>query len=321
VNVDSSLNAISLFSGGAGLDLGIRMAVPGCRVVAYVEREAYACEVLASRMEEGRLDSAPIWTDVTTFDGKPFSGLVDLVFGGFPCQDISVAGKRAGIDGERSGLWSEFARIVREVGPSYVFVENVAALLVRGIDRVLGDLAALGFDAEWEIVSAADAGAVHLRERVFILAHARRLGIDGLQPIGLAERSRSPVLGGGSETLGYANGARRQGAWRDDGSRPGTGGNALADTDGHGLQGSDVLQQRRPGIRGGSSESVPFPPGPDDSEAWRRYLEEHPSLEPALRRGADGMANRLDRLRLLGNGVVPQQAALALGELAARIGG
>lgn len=168
------MNVLSLFSGIAGLDLGIKIAVPEARVICHVEFDAYCRRVLLARMSDGSLDPCPIHGDVRTFDGRPWRGVVDCIAGGFPCQDISNAGRRAGIGGERSGLWSEFARLVGEIRPRYVFVENVSALLVRGVDRVLGDLAALGYDAEWLCLSAAAVGAPHLRKRVFILAHAGR---------------------------------------------------------------------------------------------------------------------------------------------------
>lgn len=120
------------------------------------------------------------WPDVPKFNdvrecGKHNLERVDLIAGGFPCQDISNAGKRAGIDGSRSGLWSEFHRIICELRPRYVLVENVAALLVRGMGRVLGDLAASGYDAEWDVLSARQFGALHLRERVFIFAYDRQM--------------------------------------------------------------------------------------------------------------------------------------------------
>ena len=151
-NVDSSeFNSISLFSGGGGLDMGLELAGVARRVVAFVEREAYAVELLASRMETGHLDPAPIFTDVTSFDGRPFRGLVGVVAGGFPCQDISNAGKRAGIGGARSGLWKEYVRILDEVRPGLVAIENVAALRTRGLEVVLSDLASLGFNAEWAL--------------------------------------------------------------------------------------------------------------------------------------------------------------------------
>lgn len=178
MNVDlPAFNVLSLFSGCGGLDYGLAMGRASesrpTRTVCYVEREAYAVQVLAARMEEGKLGAAPIWSDVTTFDGQPWRGVVDCITGGFPCTDISNAGKREGIvKGNRSGLWFEYARIVGEVRPEYVFIENVAALVKRGLDIVLRDLDEMGYNAEWAVHSAAEAGAPHRRERLFILAYA-----------------------------------------------------------------------------------------------------------------------------------------------------
>lgn len=127
---------------------------------------------------------------------------VDVVCGGFPCQDISNAGKRAGIEGERSGLWSEYARIIRELRPQYVVVENVAALRIRGLDVVLGDLANLGYDAEWSVLSACAVGAPHTRERLFILAYR-----DGIGGTGLVEAVDSGAAGSWGPRGGDASAA------------------------------------------------------------------------------------------------------------------
>lgn len=162
---------MALFAGAGGGILAGKIL--GWRTVCAVERDPYAARVLLVRQRDRSLPYFPIWDDVRTFDGRPWRGIVDVVSGGFPCQDISVAGKGAGITGERSGLWSEFARIIREVGPRYVFVENSAALTVRGLGTVLGDLAAMGFDAEWGVLSAAQVGAWHKRERIWIVAESR----------------------------------------------------------------------------------------------------------------------------------------------------
>jgi len=119
----------------------------------------------------------PIWDDIRTLDGKPWRGLVDIVAGGFPCQDISCAGKGAGIEGERSGLWGEMARVIREIRPRYAFVENSPMLTVRGLGRVLGDLAEIGYDARWGVLGANSVGAPHKRDRIWIraeLANATR---------------------------------------------------------------------------------------------------------------------------------------------------
>lgn len=165
------LSAISLFSGAGGLDLAAKWA--GIRTVAYCEWEPFAQAVLIERIKDGGLHDAPIWDDVKTFDGKPFSGKVDFMLGGFPCQDLSSAGIRRGIrGGDRSSLWWEYARIIREVGPRFVFVENVSGLLVAGnLGIVLGDLADLGYDAIWFMLPACSVGAPHERERVFVIAY------------------------------------------------------------------------------------------------------------------------------------------------------
>ena len=122
---------MALFAGIGGIELGLKLAIPGYRTVCYVEREIYAAATLVARMEDEAICEAPVWSDVSTFDGKPWRGTVDLISGGFPCTDISLAGRGAGIDGAASGLWSEYARIIREVEPRFVFVENVPALTSR----------------------------------------------------------------------------------------------------------------------------------------------------------------------------------------------
>ena len=160
------MNELALFAGAGGGILGGNML--GWRTVCAVEFEPYAASVLAQRQNDGLLPPFPIWDDVRTFDGKPWRGLVDVVSGGFPCQDISAAGKGAGIAGERSGLWGEMARIICEVRPRYVFVENSPMLVSRGLERVLGDLAAMGYNAEWGVLGADAAGALHKRDRIWI---------------------------------------------------------------------------------------------------------------------------------------------------------
>lgn len=147
----------------------------GWRTVCAVERDAYAASVLAQRQNDGLLRPFPIWSDVTSFDGRPWRGIVDVVSGGFPCQDISPAGTQLGLEGERSGLWSEFFRIVGEVRPFFVFIENSSALITRGLDRVLADLASIGFDARWSHLSASQLGACHDRSRTWIVAYAAEI--------------------------------------------------------------------------------------------------------------------------------------------------
>jgi DNA (cytosine-5)-methyltransferase 1 len=160
-----SLTHLSLFSGIGGIDLAAHWA--GFQTVAFCEQNKFCQQVLGKHWP-----GVPIYDDVRTLSSKSLGpGRIDLISGGFPCQDLSIAGKRFGIEGTRSGLWSEFARLIGEIRPKYVLVENVAALLDRGMGRVLGDLAALGYDAEWEVISACSAGAPHMRERLFIVAY------------------------------------------------------------------------------------------------------------------------------------------------------
>lgn len=168
---------MALFSGVGRLERAAHLVLGArYRTVCHVERDAYAAAVLVARMEDKALGTAPIWDDVSTFDGFRWRGLVDIISGGFPCQDISDAGARKGIrEGKRSGLWFQYARIIGEMGPRYAWVENVGALNRRGLDIVLGSLADLGFDAEWITLRASDVGAAHGRKRLFILAHSRRI--------------------------------------------------------------------------------------------------------------------------------------------------
>jgi DNA (cytosine-5)-methyltransferase 1 len=167
------MNELALFAGAGGGILGGKLL--GWRTVCAVEWEQYPACVLAARQNDGLLPPFPIWDDVQTFDGKPWRGIVDVISGGFPCQDISAAGKGAGIDGERSGMWKEMARIIHEVRPKLVFVENSPMLTHRGLGTVLGDLAKLGFDAEWGVLGASDIGAKHHRKRIWIVARQQEV--------------------------------------------------------------------------------------------------------------------------------------------------
>jgi DNA (cytosine-5)-methyltransferase 1 len=171
------VNELALFAGAGGGILGGHLL--GWRTVCAVEFDPYARDVLVARQNDGCLPPFPIWDDVRTFDGRPWRGVVDVVSGGFPCQDISQAGTTnglKGLDGERSGLWSEMRRIIHEVRPRFVLVENSPMLTIRGLGVILGELAALGFDAAWGVFSAADVGARHERERMWIVAESNQVG-------------------------------------------------------------------------------------------------------------------------------------------------
>lgn len=173
-SITESHNELHLFAGAGGGILGGILL--GHRPVCAVEIEPYARQILIQRQRDGVLPWFPVWDDVRTFDGKPWRGIVDTLCGGFPCQDISAAGRGAGLDGERSGLWAEMRRVISEVSPRYVFVENSPMLTLRGLGRVLGDLASMGYNARWGVLGAIDAGAPHERDRIWILADS---GKDG----------------------------------------------------------------------------------------------------------------------------------------------
>jgi DNA (cytosine-5)-methyltransferase 1 len=200
------MNELALFAGAGGGILGGHLL--GWRTVCAVERDAYAAQVLAQRQTDGALRPFPIWSDVCTFDGRPWRGVVDVVSGGFPCQDISSSGTGTGLNGERSGLWREMVRIIRDVDPEWVFVENSPMLAARGLSTVLADLAALRFDAEWDVFSAADLGADHLRERMWIVAHSHKvMGAPRPRPV---EQPRQPA----DAAWGYAHmPSDREGRW------------------------------------------------------------------------------------------------------------
>lgn len=266
------MNELHLFAGAGGGILGGQLL--GHRCVCAVEREPYAQAVLVARQNDGTFPPFPIWDDVCTFDGKPWRGLVDVVCGGFPCQDISVAGSGAGLDGERSGLWSEMARIIGEVRPKYAFIENSPALVTRGLDRVLSDLAEMGFDARWGVVSAADVGAPHRRERIWILANSNMRQRNGSE---LALRTGRNAA--------------------DDGCKD------VADSASIGQQGS------RECIYAGNSEADRKRQAGNDFDV--RQLREWPA-EPGLGRVVNGMAHRTHRLKAIGNGQVSRVAATAL---------
>jgi DNA (cytosine-5)-methyltransferase 1 len=324
---------VALFAGGGGLELGLSLALgTDYRPVAYVERECTSAAVLAANMERGWLDKAPVWDDVTTFTGDVVSPLVDnidIVTAGFPCQPWSVAGQRKGTDDER-WLWPLIFRLVREIRPRSIFLENVPGLLHGGIEHVLGDLASVGFDAEWTSVRASDVGAPHRRERVFILgitsSSGRSSGSDRereheVRDNGNGSPSEDQQLRGvgqsgaseGSEALADTDhGDRGQ---RDTGTevseravnRPAISERGVDDSDNQGLQRWGRYSRR-------GDEWLAWPPGPSDYDAWERVDERFYPAKPDVRGVANGLARglaRADKLRILGNGVVPQQAALA----------
>lgn len=191
------INGLDLFSGIGGLTLALQEWVSP---IAYCEIEPYAQGVLASRMSEGKLPIAPIWDDVRTLSASILPIKPDIIYGGFPCQDISVAGRGKGLAGERSGLYFEISRLIEECQPRFVFLENVPAIRTRGLDVVIKDLADQGYDLRWTDLSAAEVGANHKRNRWWLLAYRNRgdrraLQRGGVQSqISTTERSGSSVI-------------------------------------------------------------------------------------------------------------------------------
>jgi DNA (cytosine-5)-methyltransferase 1 len=266
----------SLFAGIGGMDLGLERAGLECRW--QVEIDDYCRRVLAKHWPD-----VPKHDDVKTFPPQgtqPEDWHVDLIAGGFPCQDTSNAGKRAGIDGARSGLWSEFKRIIRLLRPRLVLVENTPGLLSRGLGRVLGDLAEIGYDAEWDCLPAAALGAPHLRDRVFILAYP-----DGQRPAMRRASSIAPSQGDGGQ-----NQRRRRGG--DPGQKRLGGAGQIAAVLPH-PESRCARQLRRIESTEGSKE------------AWGLPWAEGESRIPRV---ADGVPARMDRLERIGNAVVPQVA-------------
>lgn len=321
-----SLRVLSLCSGGGGLELGLRLALPAARVVCYVEREAFCVDHLAEAMEAGTMDPAPVWSDLTTFRGRPWCGAVDCVIGGFPCQPVSTAGKRLAQQDER-WLWPHIARILREVRPWLVFLENVPGLLVRGFGDVLGSLAEFGFDAEWGVYSAAECGAPHLRKRLFVLAGQGNSMDDAL--CGRYGRSDEAVCAGRHSavdaSVGDTTGLQLQGQPSTGADKAGSAGVGDPDNQRQLQQGWSVAHERR--WAGDADEGVAdsnWPPRPDDGAGWAEVLRMQPGLAPATQscvcRVADGSSSRMDHLRMLGNGVVPVVAAVAFMDLAMRGG-
>jgi len=270
------LRLLDTFSGIGGFSYAAEHLVGGYQTVAFVEREPFCQSILRKHWPD-----VPIYDDITTFTPEP--GSADVICGGFPCQDISTAGKQAGIkEGTRSGLFYELMRVVRTVQPSYVVMENVSAILANGLDTVLGTLAEAGFDAEWACIPASAVGACHQRDRWWLVAYSTQLLSHGSQ----RQYDREPS-GQAVSQLGNSDGT------------------AIANANDTRSQGWEPILLRQ--------HTVQWTAGAGDSRSgrlnadWRAYVS-----EPVLRRGDDGLSGRVDRLRALGNAVVPQVAAIPL---------
>ena len=297
------MRVLDLFSGIGGFSLGLERA--GMQTVAFCEIDPYCRKVLTKHWPD-----VPVYDDVRTLtaarlvadaessgcrtgrtrrsnpsgEGQPISERplqIDVICGGFPCQDLSYAGKGAGLKGERSGLWTEYARIIGEVRPRFVIVENVAALLSRGLGDVLGDLAALGYDAEWHCIPASAVGAPHRRDRVWIVADAARL-----QPGWQEQRPKRQRAGASSQPVNMADADRpRLEGWLGESLR-------------------QCAEQRFVGVG-----DTPVSNADSQSPGWiaEPWCEHgHWLIEPDVGRVANGIPQRVDRLKALGNAVVPQ---------------
>ena len=268
------MNELALFAGAGGGILGGHLL--GWRTVCAVEWEPYPASVLVARQNEGTLPAFPIWDDVQTFDGKPWRGRVDVISGGFPCTDISCAGKGAGIDGESSSMWGHMARIISEVRPKHVFVENSPLLVGRGLTRVLGNLAEMGYGAKWGVLGAHHVAAPHQRDRIWIVADSSELqrNVDNIDQE--VSGTQVPKFRGGGSEGDVSNSISERGCGRDS----------------EGQDAANAGELRRGA--GGDPRGVGY---------W--------DTEPSVGRVANGVACRVDRLRAIGNGQVPQVAALA----------
>ena len=322
------MNELHLFAGAGGGILAGQLL--GHRTVCAVEWEPYAQAVLVARQNDGTFPPFPIWDDVQTFDGRPWNGIVDIVAGGFPCQDISVAGNGAGLDGERSGMWHHMARIICEVRPRYVLVENSPALTSRGLGRVLADLAALGFDAQWGVLGASDVGAPHKRERIWIVAdaagHACNVGFEFQVQRRRAGQTEQIRLGSGKCGVADADSLRQlqpQGGECNQWGRPCYGCGYVFDHERLGLygcpncEGEDVPDTDSDSVQGLESEAPTGGHGrPAGLHGRARILPPWPTdpadaPESGLGRVVNGLAHRSHRLKAIGNGQVPRVAAAA----------
>jgi len=264
------LNGLSLFSGGGIGELAFKYTIPNYRTVGYVDNDEYCCKVIEARIKDGILDDAPIWqVDIREFNRKIaqiYKGKVDCISGGFPCQPFSVAGRQLGEADERN-MWPATIEAIRIIRPTYIFLENVPALLAHEyIRRIFGDLAESGYDCEWDVVSAAFVGAPHLRKRLWILAYAESEGLEGRQENDGREVDRREWGAMGNEFRPVCQ--------------------DVADTSSDRMEGAESVCEM-----GETAQSIRY--------SWW-------SVEPDVGRVAHGVANRVDRLKTLGNGWVPQ---------------
>jgi len=314
------LNGLALCAGYGGLEIGIERVFPEYRTVCYVEGEAFAASHIVKKMEEGRMDNAPIWSNVRTFDGKPWRGKVDIISGGFPCQPYSGAGKQMGKDDPRD-LWLDFVRIIGEVRPGFIFLENVPNIVKWRLNEIVLDLDLLGYNAAWCVVAASNVGAPHRRKRWFLFAvlDSERDGFgqssskedsDRVNKRGKMEGSQSKAFGSVDPD---SNNTRKRPTGRTvfKENRPNFSRvcSKIPNTDSKRLERKTTSGLRRKGLFSTST----------GCGGYGREFEEWWKVEPGMGRLVDGATDWVDRIRILGNGVVPQQAAYALQILGERL--
>ena len=334
----SDYNVLSICSGVGGLDLSLQISVHNAVTVCHVEREAQAAAVLEARMEDGSLHQAPVWSDLSSFDGKPWRGLVDCIISGDPCQPNSVAGSRLGAADDRF-LIDQLIRVIDEVRPSRVFRENVTGNADGQLAALVPSLERMGYSVTAGIFSAGEVGASHRRERLFIMADAnsghdsREPGTNGQEerlserdedrlsqvqftdgPQGEAEYISSAKLADANGGCSGARGGEQVGPQHILVGSQGDNKRELADAesldDGR-LSKREGEEHAGPSVSRGKLADLPyFAPGPNDKR-WADIIQQAPSLEPALCTMADGVANRVDELRAVGNGVCSMAGAVA----------
>jgi DNA (cytosine-5)-methyltransferase 1 len=292
------LNGLALCAGVGGLERGIKSVLPGSTTVCYVEGETYCASVLASKMEAGSLPKAPIWSNVRTFDGKPWREKVSFISGGFPCQPYSRAGKQLA-DKDPRDLWPDFARIIGEVRPHFIFLENVPNVVKWALPRVLKDLSQMGYDAAWCVVEASEVGAPHKRARWFLFAYANCERWSEVKSNLWSWKFN--LKGCGDET-------------------------EICNANGHGLgQYANEKGRQRIFGRGQLERDRPKNIGSIDTKTKLSYSNSKGAagwweVEPPMGRMVDGVADWVHRIRACGNGVVPHQAAYAYSILMKRCG-
>lgn len=273
---------LDLFSGIGGLTIALQEWVSP---VAYCENDKYAQSVLLSRMQDGKLPVAPIWDDIRTLTRRHIPS-VDMVYGGFPCQDISIAGTGKGLGGERSGLFFEIMRLAKEIKPGFIFLENVPAIRLRGLNVVGEELADAGYDCRWGVVSAQEMGAPHIRKRWFCLAYSESFGnrrnLRNLYKEN--EKKLQPKKQHKNKTGQSINASKNSAVFTNTNS-------------------NELREQSRGRRREGRKDTTKF-----TNNGWWK-------TEPDVGRVADGVQNRVDRIKCLGNAVVPCQAKEAFKRL------